>query len=190
MKSKLGIQGDIGSACEMAALYFEKQQGLEATEFVYLHNAAAVIQALRNRKVDNAVMALESPLGAPIEETEKAFSDYAPLIVAEANLPVNHSVLGVKVLPFEQYTAIYSHPVAIKKHSAFLREHFPSANLCTSQDSGGAARALATGELDETSVVIAMPSACDSYNLKIVLERLPDNEGYLTRFLLLGSSDI
>ncbi len=183
----VGIQGDVGSATEMAARHFCESEGLGSTEFVYLITAQAVVDALSERRISLGVLAVESPIGNPIPETATALERRTPEIVAHAELPVEHAILGRQVLPFDRYTSVVSHPIALAKHQKYLKQTFPSAQLVESKDSGSAARELAESRLSEDSLVIAMPSAADSLGLEIVLKSLPNNESYLTHFMLLKS---
>lgn len=110
-----------------------------------------------------------------------------PQILAEAELEVNHAVVARKALPFEQYTSILSHPVPLRKHRKFLSETFTQANLKESADPGASARDLAEAKLSDQVLVIAMPSVCEKFGLTAVIDYLPANDGYLSRFLLLRS---
>ena len=169
----------------MAALHFCKTLHIEDADFAYLVTAENVVLALSSGSIERAVVAFESPIGSPVEETRFALEGRNPQIISEADLEVRHSVVARKKLPFEQYTTVYSHPIALSKHHNFLSETFSKVKFEEFSDSGAAARDLAEGKLGDTALVIAMPTVCNEFNLVTVVESLPGNDNYLTRFLLL-----
>lgn len=186
MKRTIAVQGDVGSACEMAAKYFIRQLRFADIRLHYLSSAERVVEALENESVEMAVIARESPLGSLVEETDLALAGRAPKIVSEAKLEVLHAILAKRIEPFSYYQEIYSHPIPLAKHSEMLQATFPYAKPISFEDSGAAARALAEGALPDTALVIAMPSASLALGLQVLIDSLPNNQGYLTLFQLIN----
>jgi prephenate dehydratase len=97
---------------------------------------------------------------------------------------VNHAILARKVLGPAAYRHIYSHPVVLEKHRAYIKSHYPMAKEFPVEDMGLAAQELAHRKLELNSLVIAPEGAAQLYGLKILKKNLPANHGYFTRFVL------
>lgn len=182
--TSIGIQGDVGSATEYAAIKFCKKMNIINHEFVYLITAENTLEKLTDTVITYAVLAIESPLGHPIPETVEAAKKYPFKKVDEINIEVPHVLLARKILTPEEYNRIISHPQALNKHKSFLSSKYQNCKFMKVEDTGMAARKLSEGKYDEKSLIIAMKSAAELYNLQIIESCLPASKGYLTKFYL------
>ena len=94
---RVGIQGGMGSACSAAlpGLFTASDRiiDLDSLHICYLHDAEKVLNALSAGTVDLAVIALESPKGVAIPETEQALLRYRCRIVQRYESDVPHRLL-------------------------------------------------------------------------------------------------
>lgn len=183
---RVGVQGELGSACDGAAV---SMLGGRAPTFVYLTDADQTLAALDRGEIDAAVLAVESPLGVPVQETALALARYRNIAeVDQLQCEVRHCLL-TRVDSSARITAIASHAIPLAKHREFLSTRFPGYRAIEVADTGLAAKQLATGELPDTVAVIAMPRAAAAFGLNVLEAELPANDRYLTRFVLVQKND-
>jgi prephenate dehydratase len=182
---KIGIMGDIGSACEIAAAKLCGK--IEAdTEFFYLISAREVVDRLDGGEIDCGVFAAESPIGVPVQETAEALKGRGDFnVMDEVRMEVNQVVLAKKDLPASEYTVIVSHPVPLRKHRDYLKTKFPRAIFIPEEDSGLAARKLSDGHYDDTTLVVSQAPVAQYFRLHVVLNDLPGNRDYMSLFQLI-----
>ena len=178
---KVGVQGDLGSACDEAASLM--LSGADVS-FSYLTNADRTLAALGSGTITHAVLALESPVGTAIPETAEALKGLNVTIVAESFREVRHCLMIRSDDMGKQVVKIASHPIPLTKYRAFLTEMFPGYEPIVIEDSGLAARRLSEGQLPVGTAVIAMPRAANVFGLKKLELQLPVFEHYITKFVL------
>ena len=178
---RVGIQGELGSACDEAAAVL---LGGGSPRYFYLTDAEQTLSALERGDVDAAVLAMESPVGVQIQETALALSRHQAFVeVAELKCEVRHCLL-VRPNSGAKISAIASHEIPLQKHREFLERWIPGYREIQVADTGLAAKQLASGELSDDVAVIAMPRAAEVFGLKALEVQLPANDRYLTRFVL------
>jgi len=108
---KVAIQGARGSACEMAAGHLLPSVVEGASiELIYAVTARSAIEALLKGSATFALLALESPVGTAVPETASALAALTTYrVVASRSLPVNHALLGQRVLRPPEVTRITNH---------------------------------------------------------------------------------
>lgn len=182
---KVGIQGERGSACDEAAALLVDQS---ISEFEYLVDAKHVLDALASGEVSSAVLAMESPLGVPVEETSLALLE-GPKVneLKELKREVRHCIM-IHPGSDGEVKKVASHPIPLKKHQAYLSNRFPNYEAIPLDDIGLAAAQLSEGILPKDTAVIAMPRAAEVFGLKIIETELPANDNYLTRFALVENA--
>jgi prephenate dehydratase len=178
------IQGGRGSACH-ASLITYMGQAIADSRILFCLDAERTALSVANETARLGWFALESPIGTPVDETRRAFSRYDCLSISSIfDQEVHHAILSNRILPFSEYTRIYSHPIALQKHSDYLKAHFPNISPVPVIDTGWSAGELEAGRLDGKGLVIAPYAAATIFNLRVVVAHLPANSGYLTRFAL------
>ena len=188
MTVKIAIQGEQGSACEMAAPRLLAKYG-KRFDLVYFQTAQGAVEALQSFVAEYAVFALESPVGIAVAETTDALIAIPGFQVVECCcLPVNHVILTKLPLQPLQVKKVLSHPVPLAKHSAYIHLHYPNASLESVEDTGTAARKLAEGYYGDAVAVIALPSTAQLFGLIIISSVLPGNRNYKTKFILVRPS--
>ena len=181
---KIGIQGEPGSACDEAAALLASEFSEEAV-FVYLTDARGTLEALARGLIAAAVIALESPVGTPVDETAEALACFPAVCRRKLlSMEVKHSLMIKSANSTERIQTVASHPVPLKKHRDFLISRFAGYREMPLADTGLAAKMLADGKLPPGTAVIAMPRAAELFGLSIIERELPANDNYLTQFAL------
>lgn len=198
---KIGIQGDIGSTNERACKEFIKRYkwNPESISIEYLITSENVVQALIQNTIHYGIFATYSSRQGEVKETKKALStlsshektlfrkhDEITLQLDHALLTHPNHTLNTK-LPIH----IYSHPQALSEHKKYIMKRFTDYKdiICIPEiDTAKAAENLANNLYSKNSVVIA-PIICKTlYNLSVLENTLPTNEGYETTFYLLEAT--
>lgn len=180
----IGIQGDKGSANELACRQFCEKREIRDYEIKYLISSENVLRELNEGKIDLGTVAYKSSRGGLVEETQKAMGKYDFQKIGEIILEIEHVLLGTKKFPKSDYKKIISHPQALLEHKEFLQKEYPQAELIAAEDTAVAARKLKAGEYGEDALAIALKSCAEIYGLEIIEENLPANVGYETTFWL------
>jgi prephenate dehydratase len=142
-----------------------------------------VVGAVTERACTYGVLPIESSLAGPVNETHDLLYDSALSIVAEAILPIRHSLVGPAEVPLEDVREIRSHAVALDQCRRLLAS-MPWATAVVAPTTGDAAAAVA--ELGDTSVVaIASKRAARMYALAVIADDVGDHAAY-TRFAALA----
>jgi prephenate dehydratase len=142
-----------------------------------------VVEVVTSRACTYGVLPIESSLAGPVNETHDLLYDSALSIVAEAILPIHHSLVGPASVPFEDVREIRSHPVALDQCRALLAS-MPWATAVVSATTGDAAAAVA--ELGDPSVAaIASARAARMHGLVSLADDVGDHAAY-TRFAALA----
>ena len=179
---RVGIQGKSGSACDAVAEDLIRESDFE---LVYFSDAEGVLSNLKAGNIDLGVLAYESPLGTPVEETKQAINKYGQVQeIRELKSEVHHVLLASPDVETKSIRFVASHSIPLNKHREALSEYFPGYSEIETADTGIAAEDLASGKLPKNTAVIAMPHAGKIFDLKVLNLELPANDSYLTRFAL------
>jgi len=180
---RVGVQGGPGSACDAARRYFSTS----VLSPVYLQSAMPCLEALFNRRVEYLLLALESPVGTPVSETQTAIEHFGSIKILETfDGEVRHNLLARPNLTLSEVRVVVSHEVPLRKHRDFLRSVLGNYEELAVEDTGVAAERLLKGEFPPNAAVLALPIAAELFNLKVLCAELPANDHYLTRFGLVG----
>ena len=190
METRIGIQGELGSSNHEAAQAFIKKHHFENPQIVPLRSTLRVLETLHAKEIDYGTFAWESSRAGLVEETQEAIKKYTYNKVDELKLPIKHLLLNRKSTPIDLQSrvSVYSHPQALKEHRDFLESFFSDIELIEEADTGYAAMQLSNGNYPPNSLVIAIKTCAEIYQLETFKESLPSNEGYWTRILLVSAS--
>lgn len=148
---------------------------------------AGAVEALREGRVDYALLPTENSIAGTIGEIGQLLADSDLYVVDEETWAVEH-VLAVSAGQEQApITHVRSHPVALAQCSAYLRR-IPGAISEPWHDTAGAAASL---EREPTPgvAVIASEEACAAHGLVVIQRNVADREPNLTRFLLLAREE-
>lgn len=178
-KKRVAIQGIKASFHEEAALKFfgDDIETIECSSF------KQTCQALRNKKADYVVMAIENSIAGSLLPNYTLLRDYHFSIIGEVYLRIQLHLLALPGVKFEQIKNVESHPIAIRQCIDFFDE-YPHLNIKESTDTAACAKRIRDEQLTDT-VAIANQLAAKLYNLDILERRIESNKKNYTRFLIL-----
>ena len=134
---------------------------------------------------DYGVVPVENSTEGVISHTLDLFMSYSLMIAGEVSLRIHHHLMSqggslgdIKVL--------YSHQQSLAQCRSWLDRHLPHAERVAVGSNAEAAR-LAASEVG-TAAVAGLPAA-EIYGLKVLAERIEDDPGNTTRFLVIGAKD-
>ena len=106
-------------------------------------------------------------------------------IYAEYFQKIEHNLLGIKGAKISDIKDVYSHAQALSQCSKFIK----SNNLVehVRADTAGSAEMVSISN-DKTKAAIASFLSAKTYNLEIIEKKIENEEGNLTRFLIMGKN--
>lgn len=178
-RKRIAIQGIRASFHEEAAFKFfgEEIQTIECNSF------RETCEALKNKKADFAVMAIENSIAGSILPNYSLLRDYNFTIVGEVYLSIQLHLMGLPGVKFEDVKFVESHPIAIRQCVDFFYE-YPNIQVKESTDTAACAKKISDEKLTDT-VAIANMLAAKMYGLEILERRIESNKKNYTRFLIL-----
>ena len=176
---RVAIQGIRASFHEEAALkYFgENIQTIECNSF------KQTFEALKDKKADYVVMAIENSIAGSILPNYSLLLSYAFPVVGEIYLPIQLHLMALPGVKFEDVKNVTSHPIAIRQCVDFFDE-YPHLNIIESSDTAACAKRIRDEQLTDT-VAIANTLAARLYGLDVLERRIESNKKNFTRFLIL-----
>jgi len=177
---KVGIQGEIGSFSEEAAL---KLLG-GSVEVVCFRHFDEVFQSVASGSADSCVIPLENSLTGSIHRNYDLLRRHQLKIQEELFLPVVHNLIVLPGVAFEDLETVISHPVALGQCEKFF-EGYPHLRTEASYDTSGSVREIVERNL-RTCGAVAGRRACEVFGGVIVREAIQDSDVNYTRFVLLS----
>jgi len=172
--------GPIGTFTEAALRTISK----DSDSIVSFSNVTAALDAVRLGKADRALVPIENSVEGVVARTLDELAIGEPLVIyGEVTLPV---VFALMVLPGTDRSAIKkiaTHPHAESQCRTYIAKNFPAAEIIVASSTAAAAQSLGRKEFD---AAIAAPIAATHYGLDIMAENIGDNDGAVTRFVLVG----
>lgn len=179
MIKRIAIQGIRASFHEEAALRFFG----EDIDTVECNSFRETCEALKTKRADYVVMAIENSIAGSILPNYTLLQDYHFTIIGEVYLPIQLHLLALPGVKFEDIRYVESHPIAIRQCVDFFYE-FPHIQVRESSDTAACAKRIRDEELTDT-VAIANSLAAKLYGLDILERRIESNKKNFTRFLIL-----
>ena len=145
-------------------------------------NVTAALEAVRTGAVDKALVPIENSVEGVVARTldELALGD-ALVISAETTLPVSFSLMTLPGNEENEIKKIATHPHAEAQTRAYIAQNYPHAEMIETPSTAAGAQGLIKGNYD---AAIAAKIAAEKYGLKILAENIGDNEGAITRFVV------
>lgn len=173
--------GPVGTFTEAAL----KTISSASDELIPFANVTAALDAVRTGAAERALVPIENSVEGVVARTLDELAIGAPLVIyGEVTLPVTFALLVAKGNEQREIRRIATHPHAEAQCRAYIAQHYPSVELIASSSTAAAAQALNSGEFD---AAIAAESAAQSYGLSVIAQDIGDNNGAVTRFVLVGA---
>ena len=132
------------------------------------------------------VVPVENSIEGAVNHTLDLFYESDLKICAEIYHAISHDLLSISD-SINEISKVYSHAQAFAQCRRWLRRNLPDAILVDCSSTAEAAR-KAAGE--PGAAAIASREAAQLYNLKVLSSKIEDMTRNITRFLVIGNSDI
>ena len=129
------------------------------------------------------VIPLENSLAGRVADIHYLLPKYKLQIHAEHFQRVEHNLLVKKDAEIKDIKFVRSHAQAIGQCQKIIMEN--NYKTIISADTAGSAKELSEGK-DKSIAAIASELAAEIYNLKVIKKNIEDEEGNVTRFLIMG----
>ena len=144
----------------------------------------AALDAVRNGNADRALVPIENSVEGVVARTLDELAIGEPLVIyGEVTLPVTFSLLVLPGKEKAKISKIATHPHAEAQCRSFIAKNYPEAEIIITSSTAAAAQALVKNEFD---AAIAAPIAAETYGLATIASNIGDNDGAVTRFVLVG----
>ena len=145
-------------------------------------NVTAALDMVRSGHVDFALVPIENSVEGVVARTLDELAIGEPLtIVGEVLLSVTFALM-VRDKDAE-IKKIATHPHAEAQCRKYIAEHYPNAEIISTNSTAAAAEALANGQFD---AAVASEVAAKTYGLTVINKNIGDADGAVTRFVLVS----
>lgn len=134
---------------------------------------------------DFGVVPVENSTEGVVSHTLDMFITSPLMITGEVTLRIHHHLMSLTGVPGSIRT-VYSHQQSLAQCRGWLDRHLPTAERVAVGSNAEAARLAAT---EPASAAVAGLHAAEIYGLKVLAERIEDEPGNTTRFLVIGPED-
>lgn len=157
----------------------------EDDELIPYANVTAALDAVRSGDVERALVPIENSVEGVVARTLDELAIGDPLVIyGEVTLPVTFALLVAKGRESDQIHKIATHPHAESQCRNYIAKNHPNVELIITSSTAAAAKSLADGDFD---AAIAAPIAAETYGLSVIANDIGDNDGAVTRFVLVGA---
>ena len=147
-------------------------------------NVTAALDAVRSGAAERALVPIENSVEGVVARTLDELAIGEPLVIyGEVTLPVTFALMVLPGHEGKEIKKIATHPHAEAQCRNYIAKNHPAAELIVTASTAAAAEALASKDFD---AAIAAPIAAELHGLSIVGENIGDNDGAVTRFVLVG----
>ena len=147
-------------------------------------SVAAALDAVREGETDGAMVPIENSVEGSVATTLDELAHGDPLqVVREVLLPVRFSLLVRDGTGLGDVRVVATHAHAEAQCRRWLRATFPDGEVVLTSSTADAARAVSEGRYD---AAVAAPVAGERYRLESLVDDVQDNEGAVTRFVLVS----
>ncbi len=179
---RAAFQGELGAFSQQA---IRQLLGPRATP-VPFPRFDLVFAALKQKKVDCAVIPVENTLHGSVHENYDLLLKYDFTICAETSVRIVHNLIAPPGLLFPKVRRIFSHQVALNQCLDFFAHH-KHIQREPYYDTAGSVK-MVMEERPEGGAAIASELAAKIYKAKILKRGIEDDRQNFTRFFLLEPS--
>jgi prephenate dehydratase len=179
--ARFGYLGPAGTFTEAALRTLRAAERAALTPYA---SVATALDAVRSGDADGAMVPLENSVEGSVPTTLDELAQGDPLqVTREVLLPVSFCLLGRSGTRRDDVRVVATHPHAEAQCRRWLRDVLPEAEVVLTSSTADAARAVSEGRYD---AAVAAPLAADHYRLQVLASDVQDNEGAVTRFVLVS----
>lgn len=179
---KVAFQGIRGAYSEMAIHeHFGK-----AVDTVGCDAFDDVFDMVNRGDVAYGVIPVENTIAGTVVENYDLLFNNEVFVIAEAYLPVRHTLLAKKGARLADIKEAQSHPHALKQCKAYLKSR--NIRMVPSYDTAGAAEAVASGGRMDCAA-IASELCAEIYDMEILERNIQTNSSNTTRFFVIAKKE-
>ncbi len=178
---KISYLGPEASFSNLAAL---KRFG-SLVEYVSCNSISDVFLEVERGTADYGVVPIENSIEGAVTYTLDMFMDSDLKICSQVILDVSHNLLSRE--PRNKIRRIYSIPQVFGQCRIWLRENMPQAEQVEVSSTTRAAQIAAT---QKNCAAIASSLAAKVYGLKVVASDIEDSPHNITRFFVIGKTEV
>lgn len=173
--------GPAGTFTQAAAI---KHFGHSVKTFA-LATIGEIFREVEAGSCDFGVVPVENSTEGVVSHTLDMFMTSRLMITGEVSLRIHHHLMSVTD-DLCAIRTVYSHQQSLAQCRGWLDRHLPTAERVAVGSNAEAARTAAT---EEDAAAVAGRQAAEIYGLKVLAERIEDEPGNTTRFLVIGQQD-
>ncbi len=177
--SKIYFQGTYGAYSHLAALSIEPNAKIIPCKTF----DECFLKASKN--TDAKIIIPESNRITGNIGIEYLIFKYRLNIYSEYFQKIEHNLLSLKGVKISEIKDVYSHGQALSQCSKFIKSHKFTEHVRA--DTAGSAEMVSTSQ-DRTKAAIASSLSAKTYNLEILKKNIENDNGNLTRFLVMGKN--
>jgi prephenate dehydratase len=177
--SKIYFQGTYGAYSHLAALSIEPDAKIIPCKTF----DECFLKASKN--TDAKIIIPESNRITGNIGIEYLIFKYRLNIYSEYFQKIEHNLLSLKGVKISEIKDVYSHGQALSQCSKFIKSHKFTEHVRA--DTAGSAEMVSTSQ-DRTKAAIASSLSAKTYNLEILKKNIENDNGNLTRFLVMGKN--
>ncbi len=183
-RERVGYLGPAGTFSEEALL---ADATLDAVEPVALASIYDTVTALREGRVDWAIVPIENSLEGSINVTLDLLAGEARdvKIVGETLLRVRHSLIAAGDVALEEIDTVLTHPQVPGQCTRFLRDELARARVLPASSTAEAVR-IVVADGRRAQAALGTELAARIYGGTVIREGVEDREDNETRFVWLG----
>ncbi|WP_419659324.1 PheA1: P-protein (includes: chorismate mutase and prephenate dehydratase) [Desulfosarcina variabilis str. Montpellier] len=179
---KIAFQGIRGAYSEMALHeHFD-----ETVETVSCDSFDEVFEAVIDGSVLYGFIPVENTIAGTVVENYDLLLANDVFVIAEAYLPIRHTLLAKKGARLEDITEAFSHPHALKQCKDYLKSQ--GIKMMPTYDTAGAAQAVADGDRMDCAA-IASELCAGIYDMEILERNIQSNSSNTTRFFVIAKKE-
>ncbi len=148
-----------------------------------------IIEKVEDSQCEFAILPIENSSSGSINEVLDLISTTKATMTGEVFLPIDHSILGLKDLPLEEISDIYSHPQPIAQCSTFIQKKLSHAKIHYTSSTSDAMAQVAALQ-NPKAVAIASKDSGQFFNLVSLQTDIANHKNNYTRFVVFSMTPI
>jgi chorismate mutase/prephenate dehydratase len=143
------------------------------------------MEAVKNGEADYAVLPIDNSTTGMVNDVYDLLEEYDNYIIAEQYVKIEHALLGLPGATLDDIRTVYSHPQGLMQCQKYLDGHRGWSSIRQSNTAMSAK--LVVEENDISKAAIASQEAGKVYGLKVLDEKINDNDRNTTRFVIVSN---
>lgn len=182
--ARIVFQGTEGAYTQLA---LKEYFGEDANSY-HVDTWRDAMEAIQRGEADYAVFPIENSSAGIVSENYDLMVEYNHCIVGEQIIKIDHALLGTRDAKLEDITDVYSHPQALMQCSKYLDTHREWEKHSLKNTAMAAQKVKEDGKKHKAA--IASTLTADIYGLKVLEEKIQDNQTNATRFIIVTGKRI